>query len=106
MRLTEHEKERLLVYVAAELGRRRLENGIKLSHPETVAIISDEMLEAARAGSSYEDVLSVGREAVSYEDVIDGVPEMIDTVQVEGTFPEGTKLVTLTDPFPEYHLSD
>ena len=101
MNLTKHEKERLLVYVAAELGRRRRENGVKLGHPETVAIISDEMLEAARAGCSYDEVLTVGREAVSVADVMDGVPQMIDTVQVEAMFPEGTKLVTLTDPFSE-----
>lgn len=101
MRLTDHEQERLLVFVAAELGRRRLANGIELGHPETVAIISDEMLEAARAGRSYDEVVDAGREALSRDDVMDGVPEMIDTVQVEGTFPEGTKLVTLTDPFSE-----
>lgn len=99
MRLTEHEKERLLVFVAAELGRRRRENGVLLSHPETMAIISDEMLEAARAGCAVEEVLDVGRTAVSEEEVHDGVPDMIDVVQVEAMLPEGTKLITLTDPF-------
>jgi urease gamma subunit len=99
MKLTRHERERLLVYVAAELGRRRRENGVKLNYPETVAIITDEMAEAARAGHSYDEVLAVGREAVSKDDVMYGVPDMIDTVQVEATFPEGTKLVTLADPF-------
>lgn len=101
MRLTNHEKDRLLVFVAAELGRRRRRNGVPLSHPETVAIISDEMLEAARAGKPYDEVLEVGRSAVERDDVHDGVPAMVDVVQVEATFPEGTKLVTLQDPFGE-----
>lgn len=101
MRLTEHERNRLLVYVAAELARRRRENGIDLSYPETVALISDEMLEAARGGSSYDEVRAVGRAAVGADETMDGVPAMVDAVQVEATFPEGTKLVTLTDPFPD-----
>jgi urease subunit gamma len=101
MHLTDHERDRLLVFLAAEFARRRRERGIELGHPETVALISDEMLEAARAGHSYEQVLAVGREAVSRDDLLEGVPSMVDTVQVEATFPEGTTLVTLTDPFED-----
>lgn len=99
MHLTNHEVERLLVYVAADLARRRRDEGIALNYPETVALVSDEMFEAARAGRDYDDVLEAGRDAVDCEDVMAGVPSMIDTIQVEATFPEGTKLVTLTDPF-------
>jgi urease gamma subunit len=99
MKLTQHERDRLLVYVAAELARRRLGDGVRLGHPETVALISDEMHRAARAGHDFDSVLEAGRNAVDEADVLDGVPEMIEMVQVEATFPEGTKLVTLTDPF-------
>lgn len=101
MHLTDHEQDRLLVYVAAQLARRRRENGVKLNYPETKALVADEMLEAARAGHSYEEVLDVGRAAVSADETMDGIPSMIDLVQVEANFPEGTKLVTLTDPFEE-----
>lgn len=99
MHLTEHEKSRLLVYVAAELARRRRDNGVKLNYPETKAVIADEMLEAARAGCSYEEVLAVGRNSLAANETMDGIPSMIDLIQVEANFPEGTKLVTLTDPF-------
>jgi urease gamma subunit len=99
MKLTQHERDRLLVYVAAELARRRLGDGVRLGHPETVALIADEMHRAARAGQDLDSVLNAGRKAVDEANVLDGVPEMIEMVQVEATFPEGTKLVTLTDPF-------
>lgn len=99
MRLTDYETDRLLVFLAAKLARKRRENGVKLGYPETVALISDEILEAARAGTPYKEVLDVGRTAVDKEDVLDGVPAMVDTVQVEALFPEGFTLVTLTDPF-------
>jgi urease subunit gamma len=99
MKLTQHERDRLLVFLAAELARRRLDNGVELGHPETVALIADEMHVAARSGGDFDDVHDAGRAAVDEEDVLDGVPDMIEMVQIEATFPEGTKLVTLTDPF-------
>lgn len=101
MKLTDRERDRLLVYVAAELARRRRVDGIALNHPETVAIITDEMMEAARRGESYESVLQAGREAVERADTMDGVPGMIDSIEVEVMLSEGMKLVSLEDPFPE-----
>lgn len=99
MKLTNHERDRLLVYVAAQLARDRRDRGVALGHPEVVALISDEMMEAAREGRSYEETLAAGRNAVSEEDVLDGVPGMVGQVQIEASYPEGTKLVTLKDPF-------
>ena len=99
MRLTDRERDRLLVYVAAELARRRRADGIALNHPETVAMITDEMMEAARRGESYESVLQAGRDAVDIEETMEGVPEMIDSIEVEVMMSEGMKLVSLSDPF-------
>jgi urease gamma subunit len=98
MRLTEHEQERLLITLAADVAERRRNRGLKLNHPETVAILTSFVLEGARDGRSVADLMSAGREVLTREDVMPGVPEMLDSVQVEATFPDGTKLVTLHRP--------
>lgn len=98
MRLTPHEQERLLLSYAADLARRRRARGLRLNHPEAVAIISDHVLEGARDGRTVAELMSSGREVLSRDDVMEGVPEMLDDVQVEATFPDGTKLVTVHHP--------
>ncbi|GAB7145164.1 urease subunit gamma [Mycobacterium riyadhense] len=98
MRLTPHEQERLLLSYAAELARRRRARGLRLNHPEAVAVISDHILEGARDGRSVAELMVSGREVLSREDVMEGVPEMLTEVQVEATFPDGTKLVTVHHP--------
>jgi urease subunit gamma len=98
MRLTPHEQERLLVHVAADVARGRRARGLRLNHPEAVAILTDWVLEAARDGRSVADLMQTGRAVLGRQDVMEGVPEMIDDVQVEATFPDGTKLVTLHQP--------
>ncbi|MEO9328862.1 urease subunit gamma [Gordonia aurantiaca] len=98
MRLSPHEQERLLISYAAELARRRQARGLRLNHPEAVAIITDHVLEGARDGRSVAELMTSGREVLRREDVMDGVPEMLHDVQVEATFPDGTKLVTVHDP--------
>ncbi len=98
MRLTPHEQERLLVHVAAELARQRQGRGLKLNHPEAVAVLSSFVLEGARDGRSVADLMEDGRRVLSRAEVMEGVPEMIDEVQVEATFPDGTKLVTVHQP--------
>ncbi|MCD2144677.1 urease subunit gamma [Gordonia paraffinivorans] len=98
MRLSPHEQERLLISYAAELARRRQARGLKLNHPEAVAIITDHVLEGARDGRSVAELMASGREVLRREDVMDGVPEMLHDVQVEATFQDGTKLVTVHDP--------
>jgi urease subunit gamma len=100
MRLTPREQEKLLVFMAAEVARRRRARGLKLNYPEAVAIISAELMEGARDGRSVSDLMSFGKQILSREDVMDGVPEMIPEVQVEATFPDGTKLVTVHEPIP------
>jgi urease subunit gamma len=100
MRLTQREQEKLLLFVAADVARRRQHRGLKLNYPEAVAIISAELVEAARDGRSVADLMSYGRTILTREDVMEGVPEMIDQVQVEATFPDGTKLVTVHQPIP------
>jgi urease subunit gamma len=100
MQLTPREQEKLLVFVAAELARRRSARGLKLNHPEAVAIISAELMEGARDGRSVADLMSYGKRILNRDDVMDGVPEMIPEVQVEATFPDGTKLVTVHEPIP------
>jgi len=87
-----------MIFTAAEVARRRRERGVKLNHPEAVALISSELLEGARDGKSVADLMSFGATILSREDVMDGVPEMIPEVAVEATFPDGTKLVTVHDP--------
>ena len=98
MHLTPREQEKLLVFVAADLARRRQSRGLKLNHPESVAILTYEILEGARDGRSVSDLMSYGTTILSRNDVMEGVPEMIHDVQVEATFPDGTKLVTVHHP--------
>ena len=100
MQLTPRETEKLLIYVAADLARRRRERGLKLNLPEATALITEAMLEGARDGRTVAELMSAGREVLRRDDVLDGVPEMIDSVQVEATFPDGTKLVSCHDPIP------
>ena len=98
MRLTEHEQERLLITLAAEIAWRRRDRGLQLNHPEATAILTSWVLEGARDGRTVADLMSAGRDVLTRADVMDGVPEMIESVQVEATFPDGTKLVTLHGP--------
>ena len=98
MRLTPREQEKLLVFVAAELARKRRARGLKLNYPEAVSIITAEVLEGVRDGKSVAELMQYGATLLTREDVMEGVPEMIHEVQVEGTFPDGTKLVTVHDP--------
>ncbi|MBK8461934.1 MAG: urease subunit gamma [Nigerium sp.] len=98
MNLTPREQEKLLIVVAADVARRRKERGLKLNHPEAVALITAEVLEGIRDGRTVADLMSFGTTVLTRDDVMDGVPEMIHSVQVEGTFPDGTKLVTVHDP--------
>jgi urease subunit gamma len=98
MHLTPREREKLLVVVAADLARRRLGRGLKLNHPESVALIAYEIMEGARDGKSVAELMSFGTTILRVSDVMEGVPEMIHDVQVEATFPDGTKLVTVHHP--------
>jgi len=98
MYLTPREKDKLLVSLAAMVARRRLERGVKLNHPEAVALISDFLLEGARDGRSVAELMAAGAEVLHRDQVMAGVPEMIHDVQIEATFPDGTKLVTVHDP--------
>ena len=98
MKLTPREQDRLTIFTMAELARKRRARGVKLNHPEAVALICDELLEEARAGRPYGEVLELGGQVLGRSDVMDGVPEMLPDVQVEATFPDGTKLVTVHDP--------
>ena len=98
MMLTPRESEKLLVYVAADLARRRQARGLKLNVPESVALITEAILESARDGRTVAETMDLGRQVLSREDVMDGVPELVDMVQVEATFPDGTKLVSVHDP--------
>ncbi len=98
MNLTPREQEKLLIYVAANLAKERRARGLKLNHPEAVALITAEVLEGIRDGRTVAELMAHGTTILSRDDVMDGVPEMIHDVQVEGTFPDGTKLVTVHDP--------
>jgi len=98
LHLTPREQEKLLVFVAAELARKRQQRGLKLNYPEAVAIISAEILEAARDGKSVSAIMVLGAKILRRDDLMDGVAEMLREVQVEATFPDGTKLVTVHDP--------
>jgi urease gamma subunit len=98
MHLTPREQEKLLIFTAAELARRRRSRGLKLNHPEALAILTAEILEGIRDGRSVSELMEWGLGILARDDVMDGVPEMIDEVQVEGTFPDGTKLVTIHRP--------
>ena len=98
MKLTAKEQERLTVFTAAEVARRRKERGVLLNHPETVAYISDWCIERAREGQSVAEIRTGASQLLGREDVMDGVPEMVEMIQVEPVFPDGTKLVTVHDP--------
>lgn len=98
MNLTPREKDKLLVAMAAIVARRRQERGVRLNHPEAVALITDYIMEGARDGRSVADLMQAGAMVLTREDVMEGVPEMIADVQVEATFPDGTKLVTIHQP--------
>jgi urease subunit gamma len=98
MNLTTREKDKLMIAVAALVARARLTRGIKLNYPESVAIITDFILEAARDGKSVADLMSEGGKVLSRDQVMEGIPEMLDEMQVEATFPDGTKLVAVHDP--------
>ncbi len=98
MMLTPRESEKLLVYVAADLARKRQARGLKLNVPESVALITEAILEAARDGRTVAEAMELGRQVLTGDDVMDGVPELVDMVQVEATFPDGTKLVSVHDP--------
>jgi len=100
MRLTPHEQERLLVSVAAMVARDRRARGVKLNHPETVAILTSFVLEGARDGRTVTDLMEAGRHVLRRDEVMEGIPEMLGDVQVEATFPDGTKLVTIHGPIP------
>ena len=98
MHLTPREQEKLLIFTAAEVARRRRGRGLKLNHPEALALITAEILEGIRDGRTVSELMEAGLSILGRNDVMDGVPEMIDEVQVEGTFPDGTKLVTIHHP--------
>lgn len=98
MHLMPREQDKLMIFLAAELARRRQGRGLKLNYPEAVAILSFEILEAARDGRSVAEIMTYGTTILGREDVMEGVAEMIHEVQVEATFPDGTKLVTVHDP--------
>ena len=98
MDLLPRERDKLLLFTAALLAERRRARGLKLNHPEAVALISAAILEGARDGRSVAELMALGRSVLSAEDVMEGVPAMIHDVQVEATFPDGTKLVTVHDP--------
>ncbi len=98
MNLTPREKDKLLIAMAATVARRRLERGVKLNHPEAVALISDFVVEGARDGRSVADLMERGAHVLTRDQVMEGIAEMIHDVQVEATFPDGTKLVTVHEP--------
>ena len=100
MHLTPRESEKLLIFMAAELARKRRARGLRLNHPEAIAVIAAELLEGARDGRSVAELMSSGKRILARDDVMEGVPEMIREVQVEATFPDGTKLVTVHEPIP------
>jgi urease gamma subunit len=98
MQLTPREKDKLLIAMAAQVARRRRERGVKLNYPETVALISDFVVEGARDGRSVADLMETAAHVVSRTEVMDGIAEMLHDVQVEATFPDGNKLVTVHHP--------
>ncbi len=98
MHLTPREIDKLMIFTAAEVARRRRARGLKLNHPEAVALITAELLEGIRDGRSVSDLMDFGSTILTRKDVMEGVPEMLGEVQVEGTFPDGSKLVTVHNP--------
>src|SRR5260221_13193325 len=101
MNLTPREKDKLLISMAAMVARRRLERGVKLNHPEAVALIADYIVEGARDGKTVAELMEAGAHVLTRKQVMDGIPEMIYDIQVEGTFPDGTKLVTVHETLRE-----
>jgi urease subunit gamma len=98
MNLTPREKDKLLIAMAAMVARRRLERGVKLNHPEAVALITDFILEGARDGRTVAELMEAGAGVLTRAQVMAGIPEMVHEIQVEATFPDGTKLVTVHEP--------
>ena len=98
MQLTPREKDKLLISMAAEVARKRLARGVKLNHPEAIALITDTVVEGARDGRSVADMMQAGGHVITRDQCMDGIAEMIPEVQVEATFPDGTKLVTVHNP--------
>ncbi len=98
MNLTPREKDKLLVALAAEVARKRLARGVKLNHPEAIALITDAVVEGARDGRTVADMMEAGAHVITADQCMVGIPEMIHDVQVEATFPDGTKLVTVHNP--------
>jgi urease subunit gamma len=98
VKLTPREKDKLMIATAAMVARRRLERGVKLNHPEAVALITDFVLEGARDGRTVAELMRDGATVITAEQVMDGIPEMVHEIQVEATFPDGTKLVTVHQP--------
>ncbi|MEP1208808.1 MAG: urease subunit gamma [Rhizobiaceae bacterium] len=98
MQLTPREKDKLLVAMAAEVARKRLSRGVKLNHPEAIALITDFVVEGARDGRSVADLMEAGGHIITHDQVMEGIAEMIHDIQVEATFPDGTKLVTVHQP--------
>jgi len=98
MQLTPREKDKLLISMAAEVARKRLARGVKLNHPEAIALITDSVVEGARDGRNVADMMQAGAQVVRIDQCMEGVAEMIPEVQVEATFPDGTKLVTVHNP--------
>ena len=98
MHLTPREQERLLIFVAAEVSRRRRARGLKLNYPEAIALLTAEILELARDGKTVAEIMTLGGQILTKDDVMEGIASMIHEVQVEATFPDGTKLVTVHDP--------
>ena len=98
MKLTPREKDKLMVSMAANVARKRLERGVKLNYPEAIALITDFIIEGARDGKMVSELMEKGAHVVKKEDCMDGIPDMIPEVQVEATFPDGTKLVTVHKP--------
>ncbi len=104
MKLTPREKDKLLIAMAAEVARKRLARGVKLNHPEAIAIITDAVVEGARDGRSVADMMEAGAHVITRDQCMDGIADMIDEIQVEATFPDGTKLVTVHNPIRIYRI--
>ncbi len=98
MHLTPQERDKLMIFTAAQVARARKERGLKLNAPESIALITAELMELARDGKSVAEIMSLGREILKRDDVMEGIPEMIPMIQVEPTFPDGSKLITIHDP--------
>ena len=98
--LSPRETEKLVIYQVAELARRRRQRGLKLSFPESIALVTEALLEAARDGKSVAEVMELGKQILTRDDVMDGVPEMVNLIQVEATFRTGTQLVSVSNPIP------